>query len=1033
MGKIHTGAFLIIWLLFLILASFIAYPSTAAGTETSITTLNNGMLHQLPKIYGDQIVWQDSVSDTNIGIIRLYNITSGNETQVTDNTSYTTNPAISGNLITYTDCGSDSSCSSSSAIYVYNITSGTTTRISSLSNYFDFPQLFGNWIVWTNSGSFSGTPQIFINGTVLGTESELSPAAAYPFYPAIYDDLVTWQDYRSGFPDIFLYNLTSQNEIQITDNTGWLESAPAIYDNRIVWADNRNGNYDIFINGTAPGDEENLTPNEPSINHQYPAISEKWVVWQQSNGTYNADIVVNDTSTPQKIPIALNRYAQLYIVPSISFSPSESLYRIVWDESEDNGATYNVHLFTNTSNGACPEAGFTNDFAGGSAPIKVNFNDASSYSSSNPITHWFWDFGDGNTSTLENPSNTYYANKSYDVSLTVSNSLCRNTATVTKSVIVGPPVADFYVSTTYAVVNSMITFNDTSRGNPTSWKWDWGDDSPSATTQNATHSYANTGIYMVKLTVSNNYGSDFKQSNNIVIVTGSNVFANTVITGLTLPPNEVQQKLTLDASVLTNWAFPDYPNISVLEFTPPVDSGFKNITLYACDGIGFSTGSSLHTGNITGVHLESEEITPAGFSASTGGPYCSINYSVDLPTYPENMILNTQVWERAGQDANNFNNIATESRFNVPNETAYTTQIIKTNFPDSGTAKLVMSVNASWVASKPFGRNEVYVEHILDNGTGEVLPTQFLYYNPTENLDYFEADSPHGLSTFGLSFLEGAGNVLQLVTLSVSSQVSSGSYGSGGGSTPSSGSSAGAPAAVQNPAVPQEKAPPPQPDMGKTANLYINANSVITQETTLQSNDNLATLSIGQGIVAQEPGGKALSSVTITGLTASEVPSAAKSATYSFAGMAYDLQPSGATFSPAITLTFTIPGAQWGKEYTIQSYDHTTNTWQSLPTTYDASKGTISAQVSHFCCFALFEKPVALAPPAGAPTGVSQKAMAAPAPPAPTAMSTFIGIIVWISETGNGHIDLVAIAVIAVIALLFAQQRRRRRRRDLLR
>ena len=68
-----------------------------------------------------------------------------------------------------------------------------------------------------------------------------------------------------------------------------------------------------------------------------------------------------------------------------------------------------------------------------------------------------------------------------------------------------------------------------------------------------------------------------------------------------------------------------------------------------------------------------------------------------------------------------------------------------------------MSLNASWVATKPSGRNDVFVVRIDDSGTvtGQVLGTHFLYHNSTSNLDYFEADSPKGLSTFGLSFLQG--------------------------------------------------------------------------------------------------------------------------------------------------------------------------------------------------------------------------------------------------------------------------------------
>src|SRR5690606_34772012 len=52
----------------------------------------------------------------------------------------------------------------------------------------------------------------------------------------------------------------------------------------------------------------------------------------------------------------------------------------------------------------------------------VQFTDQST---NNP-TAWNWDFGDGGSSTLQNPSHTYSTEGSYTVSLTSSNSLGSN-------------------------------------------------------------------------------------------------------------------------------------------------------------------------------------------------------------------------------------------------------------------------------------------------------------------------------------------------------------------------------------------------------------------------------------------------------------------------------------------------------------------------------------------------------------------------------------------------------------------------------
>ena len=147
-------------------------------------------------------------------------------------------------------------------------------------------------------------------------------------------------------------------------------------------------------------------------------------------------------------------------------------------------------------------------------------------------------------------------------------------------------------------------------------------------------------------------------------------------------------------------------------------------------------------------------------------------------------------------------------------------------------------------------------------------------------------------------------------------------------------------------------------DPGKTAKIYANAEGTITQAMTLQSTDGHANVSLGLGIVARNSSGMPLTSISITRI--GDLPAALPGDGLSFAGMAYEIKPDGATFSPAIPLSFTIPQGQWGKEYVMQAYDHATGTWQSLPGSYDPQTGTMTVQFSHLCCFALFAKSTGL-------------------------------------------------------------------------
>jgi hypothetical protein len=78
-----------------------------------------------------------------------------------------------------------------------------------------------------------------------------------------------------------------------------------------------------------------------------------------------------------------------------------------------------------TSGQTAPIANFQANVVSGYAPLTVTFTDTSL----NGPTSWLWNFGDGNTSILQNPTNTYIQSGLYTVSLTASNGAGSNTIT----------------------------------------------------------------------------------------------------------------------------------------------------------------------------------------------------------------------------------------------------------------------------------------------------------------------------------------------------------------------------------------------------------------------------------------------------------------------------------------------------------------------------------------------------------------------------------------------------------------------------
>ncbi|MTK64220.1 MAG: PKD domain-containing protein, partial [Methanobacterium sp.] len=171
-----------------------------------------------------------------------------------------------------------------------------------------------------------------------------------------------------------------------------------------------------------------------------------------------------------------------------------------------------------------PVTNFTATPVAGVAPLTVQFNDTSKY---NP-TSWLWDFGDGNTSTLQNPIHTYNTAGNYSVNLISSNDMGSSSLLNYNLIAVHyypPPATNFTVDKTWGVGNLTAHFTDTSIGDSiTSWSWDFGDGNTS-TLQNPTHKYTGVGNYTVSLTATNSEGGITLTKTNYVQVVSNIISA----------------------------------------------------------------------------------------------------------------------------------------------------------------------------------------------------------------------------------------------------------------------------------------------------------------------------------------------------------------------------------------------------------------------------------------------------------------------------------------------------------------------------
>lgn len=163
---------------------------------------------------------------------------------------------------------------------------------------------------------------------------------------------------------------------------------------------------------------------------------------------------------------------------------------------------------------APPVTSFTANITAGLAPLTVQFTDTSLGSP----TSWLWSFGDGNTSTVQDPVHTYTVPGTYSVNLTATNEYGSSYELKTDYITVYAPVtAQFTADVTSGAAPLTVQFTDLSTGGPTSWLWDFGDGNTS-TDQNPQHTYSSAGTYTVTLTASHTYSNDTETKTSYISV-----------------------------------------------------------------------------------------------------------------------------------------------------------------------------------------------------------------------------------------------------------------------------------------------------------------------------------------------------------------------------------------------------------------------------------------------------------------------------------------------------------------------------------
>ncbi len=234
---------------------------------------------------------------------------------------------------------------------------------------------------------------------------------------------------------------------------------------------------------------------------------------------------------------------------------------------------------------------------------------------------WFWDFDDGAISHEQHPRHPFLNAGSFSVTLTASfDAEGQITRSATHEILVEDVDldADFVWTPFVPKIDEVVRFSDVSRGNPTSWAWDFGDGATSIL-PNPSHIYRTPGDYMVTLTVAR--ASDGSSD----VATQSVEVDDLVSADFSWMPSSPKANVTVQFTEQMNgeissrfWSFGD-GSTDTRENPPHIfeQPGQFQVSLIAFDPGGTVVATALHTVAVTAADLQpavevSHDVTDIG-------------------------------------------------------------------------------------------------------------------------------------------------------------------------------------------------------------------------------------------------------------------------------------------------------------------------------------------------------------------------------------------------------------------------------------
>ncbi|MDZ4663261.1 MAG: PKD domain-containing protein [Bacteroidota bacterium] len=264
-----------------------------------------------------------------------------------------------------------------------------------------------------------------------------------------------------------------------------------------------------------------------------------------------------------------------------------------------------------------------------------------STSTPTPGSGHFWNFGNSQTSSLQNPNITYTANGVYTVCLSIwtptAAPTCSASICQTVNITTAPnPTCLLNASFTQITSANSATFLSNSTGTVigSTYTWDYGDMN-FGFGNSTTHTYASPGFYNCKLVVNNGSGCIDSVTNSVFVNGPCNLIANFTANQL---GNGNVQFISTSTNTLATTTYVWYKNSTYAGSTDPITINFINgtytVTLYASNNSSFcaSTSSQVitvtsNTCNLVASFVSTVAANSASFLSTSSGTIVGSTYT----------------------------------------------------------------------------------------------------------------------------------------------------------------------------------------------------------------------------------------------------------------------------------------------------------------------------------------------------------------------------------------------------------------------